>query len=131
MDYWFPNIYFSPLKPIEGYIQLGTAPSNQYYGNARIHTGVWRKIEVVPGDEVHWLHGGLFLVQATGKVHRLRFAPPKDSAFERDRASTYLDLFLKTMVKDGRLERIEPPREKHNYNVPLRDFPENTPVVIQ
>ena len=86
-DEFYPNKYFHFLDAIPLWALTGNKPSNYHYGSSQLHEPIYKKISAGPGDELHWLHGGLFYVGDKG-VLRVQLNEPGDfSPFEKNRSS--------------------------------------------
>ena len=77
------NEYFSATRPFEAFINRGCTESNTYIGRSQAMATVYSREQVVPGDEVHDLAGGAFLVRDGALVGELRFRLPEKSVLER------------------------------------------------
>jgi len=65
----YGNTYWEVLMPFFVYVQTGRKPSNAYYGASQIYQGVYEKIELEEGDQIHALVGGTFVVKKNGRVY--------------------------------------------------------------
>lgn len=116
-----PNVYFKVEKNFTVWELTGHEPSNSYYGSARIHKPVYKKMELERDDEIHWLHGGVFAVKvfntdkdgAPGHAstsHMISLREPKEfSPFEKSYGSNHMDSrsgWLNELVSEGKLSSI-------------------------
>lgn len=116
------NSYYEVVAPLTVWVAAGFKPSNHYYGAARIHKQTWRKMELQPDDELHWIPGGLFAVsvEGVGKEEKRvgRFArlsePTESSNFAYD-GSQYdpRRQKLKELIKAGKIEKLDEKPEGH------------------
>lgn len=64
-------------------------PTNSYYGASQIHRATYNTLLMRPGDQIHWLVGGLFFVGFTERgilqvyEGRVDESDPDKSPFER------------------------------------------------
>lgn len=56
------NAYYCVTEPFACSIVIGCAETQTYIGRSMVLQKVYRRINAQPGDEVHHLYGGLFLV---------------------------------------------------------------------
>ena len=75
------NAYFRVTDPFEVYIRVGIAVSNTYYGAAQLFGTVYERLCLQPGDEIHDLHGGVWLVRE-GESWPVRMSVPDWHPFE-------------------------------------------------
>ncbi len=111
------NHYFKVKKPVKVWTKTGTEPSNEWYGASQIHRATWDSLNLEKGDEIHYLHGGTFVVQNAGTVHEVKLSnPPRKGAFEKnygvyhDPNATKINDFL----EDNTIERISHDDAKQN-----------------
>lgn len=84
---------FAVVAPFRVYAEFGTTATNAWYGSSRIHSACRAAINAAPGDELHCLPGGIFLVRPAKGAAEVALAPPRSSAFEKPYgAPTDLDL---------------------------------------
>lgn len=107
------NQYFEVQVDTPVYIRQGTKPTGHYYGSSQYHTPTYREHWAEPGDQLHFLVGGLFLVQkVTGKAFGARLVQPGDfSPFEKNYSGSYVDsnvAALKELVANGEVMQINP-----------------------
>lgn len=80
-----PNVFFVVDKPIKAWRHTGFVPTNNYYGASQIYAAKYVPFELQPGDEVHWLHGGLHAAIVSKRIgFFIKLSAPTDaSPFER------------------------------------------------
>lgn len=110
------NKFFEFDEPIRWFKAIGTSPSNAYFGASRAIDTVHEQTLVQPGDQIHALVGGTFLVRADGTVETGRLRLPKPH-FEKSHGGRDSDAdLLARMVKAGRCKEISAPAGKIDYN---------------
>ncbi len=57
-----PNSYYRVRKGFTLYQLAGFRPSNRYYGASQLSDPIYTARQAKAGDELHNLHGGIFLV---------------------------------------------------------------------
>lgn len=67
----YPNRYYLVSQRVTVAALTGYRPSNVFYGASRAHFPVYDLTLAEPGDEVHDLVGGRFLVRQGGEVVEL------------------------------------------------------------
>ena len=79
-----PNVYYVVTKPFDINILVGHKKSNTWYGAANLLQPLWKAMKTRKGDEIHYLHGGLFFVRG-GQGHTMRVGkqPPRFAPLER------------------------------------------------
>jgi len=76
------NAYFRVTASFDCYVHIGISDSNTYAGRSMLMGNVYRKLTLVPGDEIHDLFGGVFAVHA-GNALRAQMQLPTKHPFER------------------------------------------------
>jgi len=56
------NEYYRVTAPFRLLIRDGVAPAQVYIGRSQVMQQLWREQDAQPGDEIHLLHGGNFLI---------------------------------------------------------------------
>lgn len=107
------NQYFEIQIDTPVHVLQGTKPINHYYGSSQFHSPVYNEYWAEPGDQLHFLVGGLFLVQrVTGKATRARLTPPEDfSPFEKNYSGSYTDpnaAVLRKLETGGDIMQVNP-----------------------
>lgn len=106
----FDNRYFEFDEPIHWFRRIGSSASNTFVGRSQVFDPVFRLTTIEPGDQVHALVGGTFLVRTDGRVEEGRFWLPKH-IFERSYGPRDTDaMFLSRVAATGRCREI--PAEK-------------------
>lgn len=109
------NKYFEFDEPIRWFKAVGLSPSNTYVGRSQAIDTVHRPVLVEPGDQIHALVGGTFVVRADGTVECGRFTRPKH-LFEKSYGGRTSDAaLLEQMAKAGRCREIDPPAARLPY----------------
>ena len=75
--------YSTPVRPINLFVLEGHTPTNTYIGRSQAFANVYSQEQAVPGDEIHELSGGTFLVRDGKVVGETRFTLPQKSVLER------------------------------------------------
>lgn len=63
----YSNSYFQVTESFEVFVRVGWSKSNTFYGSTQLCGGVYRKVVLQPGDEIHDLVGGLFVLTGDRK----------------------------------------------------------------
>lgn len=80
------NAYWRVVDPFDVYARVSTCDSNTYFGSSKALGTLYEKLTAQPGDEIHALVGGVFLVTKDGDVHEVQIAVSEKHPFEK----TYL-----------------------------------------
>ncbi len=64
----FENLFYSVTKPLPAWYLIGHMDGNEWIGASRCLWPVYRPVTLHPGDEVHSLVGGVFVVTREKKV---------------------------------------------------------------
>ncbi len=75
--------YAQVTEPTPAFLLVGHVPGNTYAGASRAYDPVYREVALQPGDEVHNLPGGVFLVRDGTSLGELRWRLPEKHLFER------------------------------------------------
>lgn len=75
----FENEYFEVTEPFNVEVRVGLAESNTFIGSSMALETVYQTVRVEPGDELHLLVGGDFLIRG-GKAYE--FYTRRSSAWE-------------------------------------------------
>jgi hypothetical protein len=113
MIYW--NRYFEVARPFQIYRHVGHSPSNQWIGRSRAITTVMAAENTRPGDVVHSLCGGDFLVRGD-KTFPISLTVPKP-LFEHSyggRQSSHA--ILDDRAKAGFAKEVDKPAVDGDYN---------------
>lgn len=78
------NTYYTVTDAFTVYALVGHSDSNCYYGASMLCGNVYRRELLVPGDEIHALHGGVFVVRADGELLSVRLTVSEKGAFEKN-----------------------------------------------
>ena len=102
-----PNAYFVVRKVMPIWFAAGYKETNASYGRSRISQMTYNEKSLFPGDEIHWLQGGMFAVTPDG-VKEVSVTPPDDrSPFERGPNPFYQRQgALNRLEKDGKIDQI-------------------------
>lgn len=71
----YGNEYYRVSAPKKVWIRTGHKPGNHYYGAAQIYDVIGQEITLSPGDELHNLVGGLFVITNQGVFEVLHKSP--------------------------------------------------------
>ena len=115
-----PNAYFSVVAPLKVWRHTGFKPTNYYYGASQMFGAVYEPMELEAGDELHWLHGGLFAVHGD-TANLIRLTPRGDpSPFERDGSSEPRLRLLNQLISAGTVKQLtaSTARKVNKYDVP-------------
>jgi hypothetical protein len=80
------NTFFKVTSSFDVFVAVGHAPSNSFYGSSQIFGTVYRKVTLTPGDEIHDLCGGVFVVTG-GVAYAATMKIDEKGAFERSYGS--------------------------------------------
>ncbi len=109
------NRFFRFRKPVRWFREVGLSPSNTCIGRSRAIDTVHEQVLAEPGDVVHLLVGGTFLVRQNGDVEEGRFKLPKPILEKSYGPSeTVLDIVV-AMVKQGLCEEITGSETRPDY----------------
>ena len=76
--------YWEVDNPFNVYVQVGSKPSNAYYGNSQIYEPVYEKIRLNPGDQIHALAIGDYVIKNGREVYRRpSIKEPKFKPFQK------------------------------------------------
>lgn len=79
----FTATYYLVTDPFQVYKSIGTAESTTYFGRSMALGTVYRELIAAPGDEIHNLPGGVFLITRGAWVGvPIRIALPERHIFE-------------------------------------------------
>jgi len=119
------NKYYEFDEAIRWFRAIGHSASNTYIGSSRAIDTVYEPTTINPGDQVHALLGGTFVVRADGTVEEGKFKLPKH-LFEKSYGIRQSDADLcDLMAKAGRCREIEKPAAKADYNAPRKAYDAN------
>lgn len=105
------NAYFKVTEPFRIYLKRGWCLSNSYIGSSRVCSGIYDAVNAMPGDVIHCLVGGTFVVRASGETAEGRLNPPKP-IFEK----TYLHRSDAQILKNSsRVAEIEKPSKTIDF----------------
>jgi len=109
------NRYYEFDEPVRWFKAAGVSLSNAYWGSSRFDDIFHEPSAVNPGDQVHALHGGVWVVRADGGVEVGCFRLPKPR-FEKASPGTPSEQELVAMMaKCGRCHEIEKPARQIDY----------------
>jgi len=130
------NHYYEFDEPVRWFKAVGVSPSNAWWGANRLDDIFHEPTTLNPGDQVHALHGGVWVVRADGTVEVGAFRLPKPR-FEKNHGGTISEQSLVAMMaKCGRCHEIDKPDYRINYpavwdEVRARKLPEKLGCVDQ
>lgn len=78
------NTYYRVTRAFTVYALVGHSDSNHYYGASMLCGNVYRREQLQPGDEVHALHGGTFVVRPDGELLAVYLTVSEKSPFEKN-----------------------------------------------
>jgi hypothetical protein len=108
------NAFFKVDRPFRIFRHIGLSPSNCYVGAGRIIATVMEAINARPGDEIHALAGGTFLMR-DGVIAPVSLRAPKHP-FEKDYGLRESDAaVMKNHVKRGLAIEIPEPSTAMDY----------------
>ena len=114
------NRYFAFRKPVRWFRAIGLSDSNTHIGASRAIDTVHAQVLAEPGDVMHALVGGTFLVRADGRIETGRFKLPKH-LFEKTYGRPETDLDLLVAMEDrGLCAEIDAPAGPFDYGAPRR-----------
>lgn len=127
------NSYYEFDKPVRWFKAVGTSVSNTSIGSSRCIDTVFEQTLANPGDTVHALFGGSFLVRKDGSVEEGRFRLPKH-IFLKTYGPPELDTdILERLAKRGACHQVPAPANRVDYGAPrkavaARRFPDCTGI---
>ncbi len=127
------NRYFKVIEPFRIWRNVGVSPSNSYIGSSRMLTTVMEARNAKPGDEIHALVGGVFLVRGN-ECWPIGLSAPKESPFEKSYGIYSPAEELARNVKH--VEAMEKPASTPDYGMARKAVSDNLlrefhPQVIQ
>jgi len=109
------NHYYEFDEPVRWFKAVGVSPSNAWWGDRRFDDIFHEPTTLNPGDHVHALNGGVWVVRADGAVEVGCFRLPKPR-FEKDHGGSISEQSLAAMMaKCGRCHEIDKPSGQINY----------------
>jgi len=111
-DEFYPNKYFIFNTGTPVWLLTGTEPSNHHYGSSQLHRPLYNKVITSPGDELHWLHGGLFYTNGEAATSVQLKEPEEFSPFERRQGSDPKIHQLKSMLQNEIISEIDKTESK-------------------
>lgn len=96
-------------SPFRVYAEFGTTATNAYHGSSRIHSACRAAINATPGDELHCLPGGIFLVRPARGVAEVKLAPSKSSPFEKSYGAPTEREIVEALVRRGAASPLDLP----------------------
>jgi hypothetical protein len=111
------NYFWRVTRPFFVYVRVGYSDSNTYFGASMALGTVYRVLTLKPGDEVHALFGGVFVVTPDG-VFSAEIKLSEKHPFEK----TYLP--ERDVWPLDSLEPLATPKAVTQYN---RELPRITP----
>ena len=99
------NSYFAVKEPFRIWRHVGHSQSNTYIGSSRVFNTVKNAEVAKPGDELHCLVGGTFLVRG-GVAHEISLKPPVH-IFEAKYHNTPAERIAEDLEKGGRLSKLQ------------------------
>lgn len=110
------NSFFEVAGPFRIFRHVGVSASNSYVGASRMFATVMEAINAQPGDEIHTLAGGTFLIR-DGGIGPISLRAPKPP-FEKNYGGDESDAtIMKNYVKEGLAVEIPRPAGKIDYAV--------------
>lgn len=109
------NKFFAVEKPFRIWRHVGTSPSNTWIGSSRSINTVMEARNSEPGDQIHALVGGTFLVRGK-EAWRISIRAPKP-ILEKSYGGYESDAFVLARRTDV-LSEIPQPADKIDYNAP-------------
>lgn len=79
----FGCVYWKVTSPFNVFVRVAIAESNTWVGSSKALGNVYRRVEVKPGDEIHALPGGVFLVDSKGDVFEASLTVSDKHLFEK------------------------------------------------
>lgn len=70
------NKYYTALESFTLLRLVGSKPSNTWIGRSRVLDRIYTEVQVLPGEELHDLCGGLFHIDGEGVSHESRLTHP-------------------------------------------------------
>lgn len=77
------NTYSLVTEPVDAHIRVGSTPGNTFAGRLQAHETVYQVLTLSPGDEIHALVGGTFLVREGVCRGEITWRLPEKHLFER------------------------------------------------
>lgn len=109
------NAFYRVEEPLLVLKHRGSCTTNDYVGASMMLRLVKEAVLAKPGDEIHALIGGCFLVTKTGDVSEFSMRT-RGGAFERAHGGFTRDQdILASLAKAGRMSEVEGPAQKLDY----------------
>ena len=77
------NHFYRVRKGFPVYVLIGHRKSNCSYGSSMLYGAVYQRTQLKPGDQLHALVGGDFLVKKDGRAYPVRLRLSEKSPFEK------------------------------------------------
>jgi len=126
------NRYFEIVSPVRIYRHVGRSESNTWIGRSRVINRVSRAENARPGDQIHALVGGTFLVRGD-EVHEIFLWRPKH-ILERGGSPSAVST-MERYAKAGRARETDAPIMKPDYGAGRKkgevDLPPLSPDVVE
>ena len=107
------NKFFKVEKPFRVFRHFGTSASNSYVGASQIFNTVMEGVNTRPGDEIHALVGGTFLLRGN-EICELSLVA-SEAAFEKTYLGTTDAEKLAGRIKHAEVVSIAEPKTKPDY----------------
>jgi hypothetical protein len=110
------NSYFEVAQPFRIFRHIGVSASNSYVGASRLFATVMEAINARPGDEIHTLVGGTFLIRdgGIGPISLRAPKPPFEKSYGARESDTTI---MKRYVQEGLAAEIPQPAGNIDYVV--------------
>jgi hypothetical protein len=109
------NAFYRVEQPVLVLKHRGTSTTNDSVGTAKMLRLVKEAVLARPGDQIHSLVGGCFLVDSVGQVSEFSLRT-RGGAFERSHGGFTRDQdILASLAKGGMMSEIEAPKDKFDY----------------
>jgi hypothetical protein len=83
LAFLYDNTYYTVTRAFTVYALVGHSDSNFHYGSSMVYGNVYRRVELQPGDEVHALVGGTFVLRFDGELLKVCLTITDKSPFEK------------------------------------------------
>ena len=109
------NVFYRVAKPLLVLKHRGRCTTNDFVGASMMLRLVKEAVQAKPGDEIHALIGGCFLVDTAGAVSEFSLRT-RTGAFERVHGGFVRDQdLLASLAKIGYMTEVEGPVQKPDY----------------
>lgn len=113
--------YLTVISSFKIYIAVGSYVTNTFFGSSRACGISYRSINLVPGDEVHDIFGGVFVVHE-GKAYQAKMKLSEKHPFEKTYGMTEEIFPLENLSKITSGAKVKYSMELPNIDSPKKYY---------